>query len=55
MGLVRPDLATAAAEGPRPAELRSRAMAKGLAAFSAQECFSGLAAKSRELSCLADS
>ena len=41
-----------ASEGPRPAELRSRALQKGLAAFPSQECFSGLAAKSRELNCL---
>ncbi|CAE7459790.1 unnamed protein product [Symbiodinium microadriaticum] len=52
MGLVRPDLAAAASEGDRPAELGSRVIAKGLAALPTQECFSGLAAKSREISCL---
>ena len=52
MGLVRPDLATSTQEGVRPAELGSRVIAKGLAALPSQECFSGLAAKSREISCL---
>ena len=52
MGLVRPDLAAAASEGDRPAELGSRVIAKGLAALPSQECFSGLAAKSREIGCL---
>ncbi|CAE7737264.1 unnamed protein product, partial [Symbiodinium sp. KB8] len=51
-GLVRPDLAAAASEGDRSAELGSRVIAKGLAALPSQECFSGLAAKSREISCL---
>ena len=49
MGLVHPDLATSASEGARPAELGSRVIAKGLAALPSQECFSGLAAKSREI------
>ncbi|OLQ10114.1 Carbonyl reductase [NADPH] 1 [Symbiodinium microadriaticum] len=52
MGLVRSDQAASAPEGGRPAELGSRAIAKGLAALPTQECFSGLAAKSREISCL---
>ena len=52
MGLVAPDLATSASEGTRPAELRSRAVQKGLAVLPSQQCFSGLAAKSRELNCL---
>ena len=52
MGLVRPDLAASASEGDRPAELGSRVIAKGLAALPTQECFSGWAAKSREISCL---
>ena len=49
MGLV---LAAPASEGDRPAELGSRVIARGLAALPTQECFSGLAAKSREISCL---
>ena len=52
MGLAQPDLATSAPEGARPAELGLRVIAKGLAALPSQECFSGLAAKSREISCL---
>ena len=52
MGLVRPEQAAAAPEGSHPAELSSRVIAKGLAALPDRECFSGLAAKSRELSCL---
>ena len=52
MGLARADLAAPASEGDRPAELGSRVIAKGLAALPTQECFSGLAAKSREISCL---
>ena len=52
MGLVRADLAALGPEGDRPAELGSRVIAKGLAALPTQECFSGLAAKSREISCL---
>ena len=52
MGLVRSDQDASAPEGGRPAELGSRAIAKGLAALPTQECFSGLAAKSREISCL---
>ena len=45
-------MAAAASEGDRPADLGSRVIAKGLAALPSQECFSGLAAKSREISCL---
>ena len=52
MGLVQADSAASAPEGNRPAELRSRVIARGLAALPTQECFSGLAAKSREISCL---
>ena len=52
MGLVRPEQAATAPEGSHPAELSSRVIAKGLAALPDRECFSGLAAKSRELSCL---
>ena len=52
MGLVRSDQDASAPEGGRPAELGSRAISKGLAALPTQECFSGLAAKSREISCL---
>ena len=52
MGLVQADSAASAPEGDRPAELRSRVIARGLAALPTQECFSGLAAKSREISCL---
>ena len=52
MGLVRPEQAAAAPEGRHLAELSSRVIAKGLAALPDRECFSGLAAKSRELSCL---
>ena len=52
MGLVRPEQAAAAPEGSHPAELSSRVIAKGLAALPDRECFSGLAAKSRELSWL---
>ena len=52
MGLVRPEQAATAPEGSHPAELSSRVIAKGLAAWPDRECFSGLAAKSREPSCL---
>ena len=52
MGLVRPEQAAAAPEGSLPAELSSRVIAKGFAVLPDRECFSGLAAKSRELSCL---
>ena len=52
MGLVKADSSAAAPEVDPPAELRSRVIARGLAALPNQECFSGLAAKSREISCL---
>ncbi|CAE7896597.1 pol, partial [Symbiodinium necroappetens] len=52
MGLLQADSAASAPEGDRPAELGSRVIARGLAALPTQECFSGLAAKSREISCL---
>ena len=52
MGIVKADSSAAAPEVDPPAELRSRVIARGLAALPTQECFSGLAAKSREISCL---
>ena len=52
MGIVKTDPSAAAPEVDPPAELRSRVIARGLAALPSQECFSGLAAKSREISCL---
>ena len=52
MGIVKADASAAAPEVDPPAELRSRVIARGLAALPTQECFSGLAAKSREISCL---
>ncbi|CAE7685788.1 pol [Symbiodinium sp. KB8] len=52
MGIVKADPSAAAPEVDPPAELRSRVVARGLAALPTQECFSGLAAKSREISCL---
>ena len=52
MGIVKADSSAAAPEVEPPAELRSRVIARGLAALPTQECFSGLAAKSREISCL---
>ena len=52
MGIVKSDSSAAAPEVDPPAELRSRVIARGLAALPTQECFSGLAAKSREISCL---
>ena len=50
-GLVRPEQAATAPES-HSAELSSRVIAKRLAVLPDRECFSGLAAKSRELSCL---
>ena len=52
MGIVKAGSSAAAPEVDPPAELRSRVIARGLAALPSQECFSGLAAKSREISCL---
>ena len=52
MGIVKADSSAAAPEVDPPAKLRSRVIARGLAALPTQECFSGLAAKSREISCL---